>query len=130
MYFYGEVVEGVIRIPEEFVINGHRYGKLILINGKFLLYGDFITREVQRLTIEGTTVEQMEIYPVTGIAFVKLIDYVLIMDFFYDPDTGDRYAYFAIVPEKVLKNVMKYFKFWNIVEEDLTKELEEYEIEL
>lgn len=130
MYFYGEPVEGVIRLPEDYTINGHTYAKLILINGKFLLYGDFIVREVQRTTIEGKAVEQTEIFPVTGVAFVKLIDYVLIMDFFYDPDTGARYAYFAIVPEKVLRVIIRYFKFWDIIEEDLTKELETFEIEL
>ena len=130
MYFYGEIAEGVLRIASDVVINGERLGRLILLNGKFILYGDFIINVVQRTTLEGKTIEENEIIPVTGVVFVKLIDYVLMMDFFYDVDTGERYAYIALVPEKVLRDIIKYFKFWNIVQEDLSKELEEFEIQM
>ncbi|AZI75807.1 hypothetical protein SBFV2_gp40 [Sulfolobales Beppu filamentous virus 2] len=130
MYFYGEVVEGILRVASDTVVNDQRLGRLILINGKFLLYGDFILNVVQRITLEGEKVEENEIIPTTGIAITKVIDYVLIMNFFYDVDTGERYAYFAIVPEKVLQNIIKYFRFWDIISENLSQELDEFEIQM
>lgn len=130
MYYYGETVEGILRIAEDTSINNQRPGRTLLISGKFLLYGDFVTAVTTRTTLEGKTVTVNEILPVTGIVFSKLLDYIFIANFFYNVNTGERYAYIALVPERNLKKIVKLFGFWDVVHEELPQELDEYIIQL
>ena len=122
MYYYGEVVEGTIRISSSTILNTQSLPRTLYLRGKFMLFGLF----VEYTTTKGETVYM----PVNGIIMFKLIDYIGILSVFNDPSKGIDYAYFSLVPKKTLEETIKLFKFFNVFKEDLSKEIRDYEIEL
>ena len=130
MYYYGQIVEGIIRIPSYTILNERELGEPMLIVGKFVMYGEFVERSVTRSEELGKSETITEYEPIAGVVFSKVMDYIMILSSFISPKTGDRYAYLSLSLIHMLKQVLNTFKFWDIFTPDIDRELEEYEIEV
>lgn len=126
MYYNGEIVEGIIRVPFATIFNGETLTRPLLISGKFILYGYFVEYE----TVAGSNVKKLEIVPVNGLVLFRFIEYMGILSCFLYPEDNKQYAYFSLVPLKTVREVIKLFDFYDIFKQDFTKEIYEYEIEL
>ncbi|AXQ00113.1 hypothetical protein SFV1gp31 [Sulfolobus filamentous virus 1] len=130
MYFNGDIVEGILRVGTATRVNGELLTRPLLLFGKFVLYGSFITREVERETLEGKTTTVNEIIPINGIIFSKFIQYIFVLSYITDPDTGLTYAYMVLLTQRTLNKLINYYKFWDIVIPNIDQELYEYTIEI